>query len=104
MGCKCTIIKLIYKCLFENIFRFFSEVPFLLLRRIVSSHFLLNNDLNERVILYNSNPNSRVNNRGSYLIDENINGTINNEIGDPVFAFVQFRSNLVVRWEHIPGS
>ena len=25
-------------------------------------------------------------------------------IGDPDFAFMQFRSNLVLRWEYIPGS
>ena len=26
------------------------------------------------------------------------------EIENPNFSFVQFRSNLVVRWEYIPGS
>ncbi len=61
-------------------------------------------DLNERVTLYDASQISRINNTGSYLIDENLDGTTDYEIEDPDFAFVQFRSNLVVRWEYIPGS
>ncbi len=40
----------------------------------------------------------------SYLIDEDLNGTTDYSFGKPDFSFVQFRSNLVVRWEYIPGS
>ena len=61
-------------------------------------------DIDERVTLYNSEQISRINNVGSYLIDENLDGTTDYEIADPDFAFVQFRSNLVMRWEYIPGS
>lgn len=61
-------------------------------------------DLNERVTLFNSNQISRPNNTGAYQIDENLDGTIDYEIDDPDFSFVQFRSNLVLRWEYIPGS
>ena len=61
-------------------------------------------NLNERITLFNSNQISRIDNAGSYLIDENLDGTTDYEIGDPDFAFVQFRSNLVARWEYIPGS
>lgn len=61
-------------------------------------------DLNERVTVYDQNQISRVDNAGDYLIDENRDGTTDYEIEDPDFAFVQFRSNLVVRWEYIPGS
>lgn len=39
-----------------------------------------------------------------YKIDENTDGTIDYSFGNPDFSFVQFRSNLVVRWEYIPGS
>jgi len=60
--------------------------------------------LADRIILYNTNQISRINNTGSYLIDENLDGNTDYEIGDPDFSFVQFRSNLVVRWEYIPGS
>nr|WP_299339431.1 DUF5916 domain-containing protein [Allomuricauda sp.] len=41
---------------------------------------------------------------GSYSIDENVDGTVDFSFGDPDFSFVQFRSNLVIRWEYIPGS
>jgi len=41
---------------------------------------------------------------GAYLIDENSDGTTDYSISDPDFAFMQFRSNMVLRWEYIPGS
>jgi hypothetical protein len=41
---------------------------------------------------------------GGYLIDENKDAIIDYAYGNPDFSFVQFRSNLVVRWEYIPGS
>jgi len=41
---------------------------------------------------------------GAYLVDEDIDGTVDYGIGKPDFSFVQVRSNLVVRWEYIPGS
>ncbi len=37
-------------------------------------------------------------------IDENKDGLEDYTIYNPDFAFVQFRSNLVARWEYIPGS
>ena len=60
--------------------------------------------LDDRITLYNANQISRTNNSGSYFIDENLDGNTDYEIEDPDFSFVQFRSNLVVRWEYIPGS
>ena len=41
---------------------------------------------------------------GAYHIDENSDGNIDYSLGDPDFAFMQFRSNMVLRWEYIPGS
>ena len=41
---------------------------------------------------------------GTYLIDENGDGSSDYSLSDPDFAFIQFRSNLVLRWEYIPGS
>ena len=41
---------------------------------------------------------------GVYHIDENRNGSTDYSFGEPDFAYVQYRSNLVVRWEYIPGS
>ncbi|MDX1476387.1 MAG: DUF5916 domain-containing protein [Saprospiraceae bacterium] len=40
----------------------------------------------------------------TYSIDTNRDGQIDYTFGDPDFNFVQFRSNLVARWEYIPGS
>ncbi len=41
---------------------------------------------------------------GSYLVDENRDGVTDYSFDKPDFNFVQFRSNLVARWEYRPGS
>jgi len=60
-------------------------------------------DLNERVIWYD-NTQIQQNSAENYLVDEDVDGNIDYEFDNPDFSFVQFRSNLVVRWEYIPGS
>ena len=37
-------------------------------------------------------------------MDENRDQTTDYEIDNPDFNFVEFRSNMVLRWEYIPGS
>ena len=39
-----------------------------------------------------------------YSVDDNLDGNVDFSFDDPDFSFVQFRSNLVVRWEYTPGS
>ena len=39
-----------------------------------------------------------------FSVDEDQNGTIDYTFGEPDFSFIQFRSNLVARWEYVPGS
>ena len=39
-----------------------------------------------------------------YDVDENLDGVADYQIGNPTFNVVQFRSNMVLRWEYIPGS
>ncbi len=39
-----------------------------------------------------------------YNVDELGSGTTDFSFDNPDFSFVQFRSNLVLRWEYIPGS
>ncbi|MCM4150452.1 hydrolase [Arenibacter sp. N53] len=77
-------------------------------RGIYSDFNFVNNsiadDLDQRVTWYDSNQIARPLGAGNYLIDENLDGTTDYEISDPDFAFVQFRSNLVVRLEYVPGS
>ncbi len=41
---------------------------------------------------------------GEYHIDENSDGTVDYSIDNPNFNFLQFRSNLILRWEYKPGS
>lgn len=41
---------------------------------------------------------------GLYRVDENADGAFDYTFGRPDFNFLQFRSNLVVRWEFRPGS
>jgi len=41
---------------------------------------------------------------GTFSVDENADGTPDYSFSKPDFNFIQFRSNLVVRWEYIPGS
>ncbi|CAL2060117.1 DUF5916 domain-containing protein [Tenacibaculum sp. 190524A05c] len=60
-------------------------------------------DLNERVTWYGDNQIQQAPS-GDYLVDEDANGVTDYEFSNPNFSFVQFRSNLVARWEYIPGS
>ena len=61
-----------------------------------------NPDLNKRIALYS---NEQINlSEDSYVIDEDLDGTADYSFSNPDFNFVQFRSNLVARWEYIPGS
>jgi hypothetical protein len=62
----------------------------------------VDDNLNERFMLYDENQISIEDD--VYHIDENRNGSTDYSFGAPDFAFVQYRSNLVVRWEYIPGS
>ena len=59
-------------------------------------------NLNDRVNWYEPNQISLTDK--TYEVDENVDGVVDYSFGKPDFSFVQFRSNLVVRWEYIPGS
>ncbi len=56
----------------------------------------------DRFLLYNANQVALVDD--TYTVDENLNGATNFSFDNPDFSFIQFRSNLVLRWEYIPGS
>jgi len=43
-------------------------------------------------------------NNGQYFVDENRDGNTDYSFGKPDFNFVQFRSNLIMRWEYRRGS
>ncbi len=59
-------------------------------------------NFNDRFITYTDNQISL--DQDIYSIDENLDGNTDFSFDDPDFSFVQFRSNLVIRWEYIPGS
>jgi hypothetical protein len=43
-------------------------------------------------------------NNGAYSVDENADGASDYTFNQPDFNFVQFRSNLILRWEYKAGS
>ncbi|MDG1284575.1 MAG: DUF5916 domain-containing protein [Flavobacteriaceae bacterium] len=58
--------------------------------------------LTERFQLYDSN---QINLSGNdFQVDENRDGTMDYSFSNPDFSYVQFNSNLVLRWEYILGS
>ena len=59
-------------------------------------------DFNNRISPFNDNQVSLTND--VYDIDDNLDGNTDFSFDNPDFSFVQFRSNLVVRWEYTPGS
>lgn len=46
----------------------------------------------------------RTENGEAFSVDEDRDGTVDYQFSKPDFNFVQFRGNLVVRWEYVPGS
>ncbi|NND16503.1 MAG: carbohydrate binding family 9 domain-containing protein [Eudoraea sp.] len=84
--------------------QFYGE-PFISRGRYSNFNYVNNSlaeDLDERITLFDTDQISFAD--GIYLVDEDIDGNIDYSIDDPDFSFVQFRSNLVARWEYIPGS
>jgi len=59
---------------------------------------------NDRFHIFNDNEISYNVNDEIYNIDENSNGSVDYSIENPNFNMLQFRSNLVARWEYKPGS
>ena len=79
--------------------------PFVARGRYQSFNYVKNaaaENLHDRVSWYRVNQITRTD--SAYLIDEDNDGTTDYSFGNPDFSFVQFRSNLVARWEYIPGS
>ena len=79
--------------------------PFISRGRYNSFNYVTNaaaENLDERVTWYESNQISSSD--SEYLVDEDLDAIVDYKFGDPDFSFVQFRSNLVVRWEYRPGS
>jgi len=79
--------------------------PFVFRARYKNFNYITNpvaDNLYDRFHLYNDQQISF--DGSSYLIDEDTDGNTDYTIGNPDLSFVQFRSNLVLRWEYMPGS
>ena len=64
----------------------------------------LNKDFDQRFKRFSANQIRYDVHKGIYEVDENLDGQTDYSVGDPNFNFVQFRSNMVLRWEYVPGS
>ncbi len=81
--------------------------PFISRGRYKDFNFVNNavaNDLSERVTLFDTTQILFNETDDEYSVDEDKDGVEDYTFDNPDFAFVQFRSNLVLRWEYIPGS
>ena len=81
--------------------------PFISRGRYTNFKYITNSladDFTDRFQNYTSNQISYDSNSDSYLVDENLDASTDYSIGNPDFSFIQFQSNLVARWEYIPGS
>jgi Domain of unknown function (DUF5916)/Carbohydrate family 9 binding domain-like len=63
----------------------------------------LNRDFNKRFRQFETTELTNDSN-GEYMVDENGDGATDYRFGKPDFNYVQFRGNLVLRWEYISGS
>ncbi len=61
-------------------------------------------DFDNRFIIFPESTVAFNNETGEYQIDDDTDRGIDWEFRDPDFNFLQFRSNLVVRWEYRPSS
>lgn len=62
----------------------------------------LGQDYDSRFHRYNAQEIQKI--PGGFAVDEGQNGVVDYSFETPDFNFVQFRSNLVLRWEYVPGS
>ncbi len=58
----------------------------------------------DRYLLYSAEQLSYDADSNFYQVDENQNGETDYSFWNPNFNFLEFRSNLVIRWEYRPGS
>ena len=88
-----------------NISLQFYGQPFISNGRFTDLNYVINpvgKSINDRVSIYDTNQISTQND--NYLIDENRDGITDYSFSNPDFSFVQLQTNLVARWEYIPGS
>jgi hypothetical protein len=99
-----TTLRLNYSFTPDISLQFYGQ-PFISKGRFTDLNYVLNpigHSLSDRISVYNDNQIDLQN--GTYLIDEDLDGTADYNFSNPDFSFVQLQTNLVARWEYIPGS
>jgi hypothetical protein len=62
------------------------------------------NDFNERYTSFTDDQISYNESNDNYQIDENRNAVVDYTFDNPDYNYLDFNSNLVIRWEYLPGS
>lgn len=99
-----TTLRLNYSFTPDISLQFYGQ-PFISNGRFTDLNYVLNplgNSIDDRILVYDANQIDFQN--GNYTIDENRDGVIDYSFRNPDFSFVQLQTNLVARWEYIPGS
>ncbi|MFT6065348.1 MAG: hypothetical protein ACJAQX_001218 [Polaribacter sp.] len=99
-----TTLRLNYSFTPDISLQFYGQ-PFISKGRFTDLNFVLNplgNSINDRISVYNEQQIALENDR--YIIDENTDGVTDYSFANPDFSFAQLQTNLVARWEYIPGS
>ena len=81
--------------------------PFIARGRFSNFNYVSNSlaeDIDSRVVFLDENQVNFDASNDVFQIDEDLDGIADYEFSNPDFSFAQFRSNLVMRWEYIPGS
>ena len=99
-----TTLRLNYSFTPDFSLQFYGQ-PFISKGTFTDLNYVLNpiaESIKDRISVYQSDQISLQD--GHYSIDENRNGTVDYSFSNPDFSFVQLQTNLVARWEYIPGS
>jgi len=99
-----TTLRLNYSFTPDISLQFYGQ-PFISKGKFKDLNYVLNptgKSIKDRISIYDANQISFQNEE--YLIDENRDGINDYSFENPDFSFVQFQTNLVARWEYIPGS
>ena len=99
-----TTLRLNYSFTPDFSLQFYGQ-PFISKGTFTDLNYVLNpvaESIKDRISVYHSDQISLQD--GGYSIDENRNGTADYSFSNPDFSFVQLQTNLVARWEYIPGS
>lgn len=99
-----TTLRLNYSFTPDISLQFYGQ-PFISKGRYTDLNYVLNPlgaSINDRISVYNDQQIAFENER--YLVDENTDGIADYSFSNPDFSFVQLQTNLVARWEYIPGS